>query len=292
MATVTQWVEGSRPRTLPAAIAPVLVGTAAAAAANSAHLGRALLALAVGLALQVGVNYANDYSDGVRGTDDHRVGPFRLVGSGAARASTVKLAAFWSFGAAALAGTVLVIWSGQWWLFVVGALAIGAAWYYTGGRRPYGYHGFGEFSVFVFFGLVAVAGTTYVQAGRITATSVVCAVAIGCLACALLLVNNIRDAHTDAASGKRTLAVLLGERRSRLLYVLLFVVPFVIAATLATTGQPWSALSLLCVPLAAATARPVVRKATGRALVPALKMTSLTELVFAVLLSIGLTLSG
>ncbi|WP_026877563.1 1,4-dihydroxy-2-naphthoate polyprenyltransferase [Jiangella gansuensis] len=291
MATVGQWVEGARPRTLPAAVAPVLVGTGAAAAAESAHLGRALLALAVALALQVGVNYANDYSDGVRGTDDNRVGPFRLVGSGSATPARVKTAALGSFLAAGVFGAVLIAWSGHWWLFAVGALAIGAAWYYTGGRSPYGYRGFGEISVFLFFGLVAVAGTTYVQADRITATALVSAVAVGCLACALLLVNNIRDVHTDVVSGKRTLAVILGEQRSRMLYALLMAVPFAIVAGLAAAGQPWSALALLCAPLAAATARPVLGKATGTALIPALRRTGMTELVFAILLTVGLTVS-
>ncbi|TDE10361.1 1,4-dihydroxy-2-naphthoate polyprenyltransferase [Jiangella asiatica] len=291
MATLAQWVEGARPRTLPAAVAPVLVGTGAAAAADAAHLGRALLALAVALALQIGVNYANDYSDGIRGTDENRVGPFRLIGSGSAEPSAVKAAALWSFLAAGVFGTVLIAWSGHWWLFAVGALAIGAAWYYTGGRSPYGYRGFGEISVFLFFGLVAVAGTTYVQAGRLTVTSVVSAVAVGCLACALLLVNNIRDVHTDAVSGKRTLAVILGERRSRMLYVLLMAVPFAIVAALAAAGQPWSALTLLCAPLAAATARPVVAKARGKALIPVLRRTSMTELAFAVLLTVGLAVS-
>ncbi|MBB5788038.1 1,4-dihydroxy-2-naphthoate polyprenyltransferase [Jiangella mangrovi] len=288
MATVGQWVEGARPRTLPAAVAPVLVGTGAAAAADAAHLGKAALALLVALALQVGVNYANDYSDGIRGTDEDRVGPFRLVGSGSARPAAVKAAALWSFAAAGVAGAALVAWSGHWWLFAVGALAIAAAWFYTGGRNPYGYRGLGEISVFVFFGLVAVAGTTYVQADRLTAVSLVSAVAIGCLACALLLVNNIRDVPTDAASGKRTLAVTLGEQRSRMLYVLLMAAPFLIVAALAVTGRPWGALTLLCAPLAVVTALPVVRRATGRDLIPVLKRTGMTELVFAVLLTVGL----
>lgn len=288
MATATQWIEGARPRTLPAAIAPVIVGTGAAAAIGGSHLGRALLALTVSLALQVGVNYANDYSDGIRGTDTHRVGPFRLVGSGSAHPVRVKIAAFASFAVAAVAGAVLVAWAGHWWLFAVGAAAIAAAWYYTGGHRPYGYRGLGEVSVFVFFGLVAVTGTTYVQAHRITATSVISAVAIGALACALMLVNNLRDIRTDASSGKRTLAGALGEHRSRMGYLLLLTAPFVIAAALTVAGHPAAALALISTPLAVITALPVARKATGRELIPALRMTGLTELAFAILLAIGL----
>ncbi|PSK96369.1 1,4-dihydroxy-2-naphthoate prenyltransferase [Haloactinopolyspora alba] len=291
MATAAQWIEGARLRTLPAAVSPVLAGTGAAAAVDDAHLGRALLALVVGLALQVGVNYANDYSDGIRGTDADRVGPFRLVGSAAARPSTVRAAAWASFATAAVSGLALVAWSQHWWLLAVGAASIAAAWFYTGGDRPYGYRGLGEVSVFVFFGLVAVTGTTYVQAGRITAVSVATAVAVGCLACALMLVNNLRDVHTDAAGGKRTLAVFLGEQRSRLLYLTLLAVPFVVAAGLAVLDGPWIALALVCVPLAVATARPVARKATGAALIPSLRMTGLTELAFAALLTVGLALS-
>ncbi|HEY9408715.1 MAG TPA: 1,4-dihydroxy-2-naphthoate polyprenyltransferase [Jiangellaceae bacterium] len=292
MATTSQWVEGARLRTLPAAIAPVLAGTGAAAAVGSAHLGRAALALAVALALQVGVNYANDYSDGIRGTDEDRVGPFRLVGSGSARPEVVKRAAWTSFGVGALAGLALVVLSGHWWLLGVGAAAVAAAWFYTGGSRPYGYRGLGEVAVFVFFGLVAVTGTTYVQVGRVTASSVVSAVAIGCLACSLMLVNNLRDAPTDGPSGKRTLAVFLGERRTRLLYVLLIATPFVLAVALAVAGRPWVALAVLAAPLAVRTALPVVRGARGRDLIPVLRSTGMTELVFAVLLTVGLVLSA
>src|SRR3954447_6537941 len=186
MATPAQWIEGARPRTLPAAVAPVAAGTGAAAALDAAHLGRALLALVVSLALQVAVNYANDYSDGVRGTDDHRVGPFRLTGSRAPAPAAVRRAAFLAFGVAGLAGLALVALSGEWWLLAVGALAVLAAWYYTGGSRPYGYLGLGEVFVFVFFGLVAVLGTTWTQAGRASWTALAAAISIGCLACALL----------------------------------------------------------------------------------------------------------
>jgi 1,4-dihydroxy-2-naphthoate octaprenyltransferase len=291
MASVQHWIAGARLRTLPAAISPVLVGTGAAAAADAVHLGKALLALGVAVTLQIGVNYANDYSDGIRGTDDHRVGPFRLVGSGVGNASAVRLAAFLNFAAAGLIGSFLVAWSGHWWLLAVGALAIVAAWYYTGGRQPYGYRGFGEISVFIFFGLVAVLGTTYVQANRLTLTSIVSAIAIGCLACALLVVNNLRDVHTDADSGKRTLAVLLGEHRSRLLYVCLLFLPFVIVATLAGSGRPWTALAWLCAPLAVIAALPILKKAAGPKLIPVLRITGLTELAFAAFLAVGLALS-
>ncbi|NED94532.1 1,4-dihydroxy-2-naphthoate polyprenyltransferase [Phytoactinopolyspora alkaliphila] len=291
MATSTQWVQGTRPRTLPAAVSPVLVGTGAAAAAGSVHIGRALLALAVAVALQIGVNFANDYSDGVRGTDDDRVGPFRLVGSGAVRAATVKAAAWVSFGVAALCGLVLVVLTAEWWLLAVGAAAVAAAWYYTGGSRPYGYRGMGELSVFVFFGLVAVGGTTFVQTGQISASSVLAGAAVGSSACALLLVNNIRDAPKDAGAGKRTLAVFLGQQRSRLLYAGLMTAPFVLALPMIVTADPWVALALLAIPMTARVTVPVLRGDEGPALIPALQGTSFTGLLFASLLTVGLFLS-
>lgn len=291
-ATVAQWVEGARLRTLPAAVSPVLVGTGAAAAVGAADLRLAVLALVVALALQVGVNYANDYSDGVLGTDADRVGPFRLVGSGAAEPQTVRRAAFLAFAVAALAGLVIVIVAGRWWLLAVGALAVAAAWFYTGGTRPYGYRGLGEVSVFIFFGLVAVVGTTYVQVGRITASAVLCAVAIGLLACALMVVNNLRDAPTDAEAGKRTLAVFLGERRTRLLYAALITVPYLLVILLALAGRPWAALAVLSAPLAVRSVRPVLDGANGRDLISVLRDTGLTELVFAVLLTVGLVIEG
>ncbi|WP_166356042.1 1,4-dihydroxy-2-naphthoate polyprenyltransferase [Phytoactinopolyspora limicola] len=290
MATSSTWVQGARPRTLPAALSPVIVGTGAAAAAGAAHLGRAVLALVVALALQVGVNYANDYSDGVRGTDDNRVGPLRLVASGVASARAVKLAAWLSFGVAAVTGLVLVVLIQQWWLLAVGAAAVGAAWYYTGGSRPYGYRGMGELSVFVFFGLVAVMGTTYVQAERLTAVSFVAAVAVGSMACALLLVNNLRDAPQDAVAGKRTLAVFLGEQRTRLLYAGLMVLPYLLVVPLALDAGPWALLAGLAAPVTWMAARPVLRGAQGSALIPALQTTGLTSLVFAALLTAGLAI--
>jgi 1,4-dihydroxy-2-naphthoate octaprenyltransferase len=289
VATAPQWLEGARPRTLPAAVAPVLAGTGAAALEDDVRPLRAALALVVALALQVAVNYANDYSDGIRGTDTDRVGPLRLVGSGAASAGAVKRAAFLAFAVAGLAGLVLAAMT-SWWLVAVGLAAMLAAWGYTGGPRPYGYAGLGELFVFVFFGLVAVCGTTYVQVGRVTAVSLGCGVAIGLLACALLVANNLRDVPTDAVSGKRTLAVRIGDRGTRALYVGLVVLPFLGVVGLAVV-HPWALVAFVAAPLAVLAVRPVVSGATGRALVPVLRGTGRTELVFAVGLLVGLALS-
>jgi 1,4-dihydroxy-2-naphthoate octaprenyltransferase len=277
---------------LPAAVAPVLVGTGAAAAVNAVVLPRALLALVVAVALQVGVNYANDYSDGVRGIDDDRVGPLRLVGSGAASPEAVRTAAWTSFAVAALAGLALVLITGEWWLLGVGALAVAAAWFYTGGSRPYGYRGLGELSVFVFFGLVAVVGTTYVQVGRVTASSVVSGIAIGCLASAILVANNLRDVRGDARSGKRTVAVFLGSRRTRILYLLLMTTAYALVIAIAVAGRAWAGLALLSAPLAVRAAAPVARRTRGADLVPVLRDTAMTELVFALLLAVGLAVTG
>ncbi|MDQ3450978.1 MAG: 1,4-dihydroxy-2-naphthoate polyprenyltransferase [Actinomycetota bacterium] len=287
MTTVAEWVEGARPRTLPAAIAPVLVGSGVAAWAGSFRWGAALLALVVALAVQVGVNYANDYSDGVRGTDDDRVGPRRLVGSGLAEPSAVRSAALLAFGIAGVAGLALAITT-SWWLLLVGAVAIAAAWTYTGGPSPYGYRGLGEASVFLFFGLVAVIGTTYVQTERWVGAALVGGVAIGALACAILVVNNLRDIPTDAAAGKRTLAVVLGDLRTRQLYLALLVVALAGVALLAVVATRWALLGLGALPLAVASARAVLGGARGPALVPVLRDTGRLELVLAALLALGL----
>jgi 1,4-dihydroxy-2-naphthoate octaprenyltransferase len=248
---------------------------------------RALLALVVALALQVGVNYANDYSDGVRGTDADRVGPLRLVGSGTASPASVKAAAFACFGVAAVAGLVLALLT-TWWLLLVGAVAIAAAWAYTGTSRPYGYRGLGEVSVFVFFGLVAVAGTAYVQREDVGAAALVGGAAMGALSCAILVANNLRDIPTDAVTGKRTLAVVLGDARTRLLYVGLLVLAFVAVAVLALLTTGWALVGLLALPLAVPPVRAVRGGASGRALVPVLGATGRTQLVLAVLLCAGL----
>jgi 1,4-dihydroxy-2-naphthoate octaprenyltransferase len=292
MATRAQWVSGARLRTLPLAVAPVAVGTGAAIGlgdwgGNDAV--RVLLALVVSLALQVAVNYANDYSDGIRGTDDDRVGPFRLTGSRAATAAQVKSAAFASFGVAGLAGLILVALSGHWWLLVVGAACVLAAWYYTGGRRPYGYAGLGEIAVFIFFGLVAVLGTTYTQVDSISWPALAGAVGIGSLACAVLVANNLRDIPTDAVTGKRTLAVRLGDAATRSFYLALVVVPFV-AAIAVLPAHLWAALALLAVPLALPAVNVVRGGAQGLALLPVLRDTGRLSLIYALLLAVGLSI--
>lgn len=289
MATTSEWIAGARPRTLPAAIAPVLVGTGAAAALGAAHLGRAALALLVALALQVGVNYANDYSDGIRGTDRERVGPVRLVGQGLAEPGAVRTAAFATFGLAAVAGLALVALSGTWWLIAVGALCILAAWRYTGGDRPYGYRGLGEVYVFVFFGLVATLGTQYTQAGRVSVAGVLGAVGIGCLASAILVANNLRDIPTDETTGKRTLAVRLGDTRTRTLYAALMVAALLAAAAIGVT-HPWALLAFGAAPLVIGQVARVRRGATGRALIPVLQATGIAQLAYAALLALGLAL--
>ncbi|ALE81794.1 1,4-dihydroxy-2-naphthoate polyprenyltransferase [Pseudonocardia sp. HH130629-09] len=287
MATTAEWVEGARPRTLPTAISPVLVGTGAALGAGAVAPGSALLALLVAVALVIGVNFANDYSDGIRGTDDERVGPQRLVGSRAAEPATVKTAAFACFGIAAVAGLVLTAVSGQWWLLLVGALCIVGAWYYTGGSRPYGYAGLGEVAVFVFFGPVAVLGTMVTQAGRVDAAAVGAAVGAGLLTCAVLVANNLRDIPGDRGVGKRTLAVRLGDRGTRLLHLALVLVPFVVAVG-AAFDRPGVLLALLALPAAVRPVRIVLGGAQGPALIPVLKDTGLLLLAWGVAVAVGL----
>ena len=290
MATPAQWIAGARPRTLPAALAPVLVGSGAAAALDGFDLPAALLALVVALALQVAVNYANDYSDGRRGTDADRVGPMRLVGSGAATPRQVLVAALLAFAVAGMAGLGLAALS-SWWLVAVGAICIAAAWTYTGGPLPYGYRALGEVFVFVFFGPVAVVGTAYVQTGTLPGLAWVVSVPIGLLIVAILVVNNLRDLGGDAAVGKRTLAVLLGDRATRLTYVGLFVVAFAVVAAVGIS-RPWVLITLLAVPLAVPPARTVLRGGQGPALIAALAGTGLLTLATGVLLGAGLALSA
>ncbi len=289
MATPAQWLSASRPRTLPAAIAPVLVGSGCGHALGNFSLGRSALCLVVALALQVAVNFSNDYSDGVRGTDRDRMGPMRLTGSGAARPGQVKVAAFVFFGVAAAAGLALALLT-AWWLLLVGLACIAAAWFYTGGPKPYGYTGFGEVFVFVFFGLVAVMGTAYVNSGRTSVTTLASAIGIGLLACALLVANNLRDVATDARSGKRTLAVVLGEPMTRRLYGLIVAVAF-LAILVMGIRHPWCLLGLLAIPLALAPVKQVLNGARGPALISVLGATGRLELIYAVLLTIGLVLT-
>jgi len=311
MASPAQWIEGARPRTLPAAVAPVLAGTGVAAFAHLEVWWKAALAMVVALALQVGVNYANDYSDGIRGTDEHRVGPFRLTGSGSASPKSVKLAAFASFGVAAVAGLALAATT-AWWLVAAGLACILAAWFYTGGSHPYGYAGLGEVMVFVFFGLVAVMGTTYVQVHGVHYTygwfayvpgsppppppspllgSLYAAVGIGAIACAILVANNLRDIPTDTESGKRTLAVILGDGRSRWLYVALVVVAVAALVAVAATTTRWALVALLALVPLLAGARAVLGGARGPALIPVLQRTGQGELVYGLGLFLALLLA-
>lgn len=298
MASLSQWVQGARPRTLPAALAPVAAGTGAAVwQLQSLHgdvdwslvIPRALLALAVSFSLQIGVNYANDYSDGIRGTDDDRVGPFRLTGSGAAAPATVKRAAILALALGGLFGLALIALAQIWWALVVGAAAIAAAWFYTGGKKPYGYLGLGELFVFVFFGLVAVNGTAYAITQQPTWVALLTSVAIGLLAVALMLTNNLRDIPTDEVAGKRTLAVRLGQRGTRGLYTATLLVPFVLMVPVIIVQWP-VALVLLALPLAIGPARTVLGGARGRDLIPVLGATGRLELVYSLLLLIGLIL--
>ncbi|MGQ0630941.1 MAG: 1,4-dihydroxy-2-naphthoate polyprenyltransferase [Sporichthyaceae bacterium] len=288
MATAGQWWAGARPKTLPAALAPVAVGTGVAVEADSAVWWKALLALVVSLAMQIGVNYANDYSDGIRGTDDARVGPMRLVGSKVAAPKQVKIAALSAFGVGAGAGLVLAATT-SWWLVAIGGAAIAAGWGYTGGKNPYGYRGLGELSVFVFFGLVAVLGTAYVQTEELSGIAVAASIPVGALACALLVVNNLRDAPTDVVAGKRTLAVRLGDARTRALYAVLLLAPFAFAAGLALVHPP-VLLALLALPVASPGLRAVRAGAAGRALIDVLVGTGRTQLVYGLLLTAGLCL--
>ena len=281
---MNKWVAGARPKTLPAAIAPVAVGTALAGSDFDPIL--ALLALLVSLSLQVGVNYANDYSDGVKGTDDNRIGPMRLVASGAAPAHQVKIAAYLALGFGAIFGLILALQTSL-WLVAIGALAIAAAWGYTGGKNPYGYFGFGELSVFVFFGLVATIGTYYAQTGELILNSLLVAIPMGSLSCALLAINNLRDRAADELVGKRTLAVRLGDASARRAFIALLLIAHISVLFLM---KPWALLTLLLLPMTFSLIKAIQAGAQGAQLIPLLGKTGKLQLRFAILLSLGLLL--
>ena len=288
MADPRKWLAGTRPRTLPAAVVPVLIGSGVALGYAKFSWWRAGLALVVALALQVGVNFANDYSDGIRGSDEQRVGPVRLVAAGLAPPRQVLLAALGCFLVAGVAGLALAAVT-SWWLVAVGAACIAAAWFYTGGPKPYGYSGLGEVFVFLCFGVVAVAGTAYVQMNALSWLGLAASVPAGLLACALLMVNNLRDIGTDTVAGKRTLAVMLGDARSRQGYVLTLLVPFGIAALLAFF-RPFTLLTALALPLARLPIRSVRAGASGPALIRALGQTGRLQLAFGIAFTIGLAI--
>lgn len=286
MASIAEWVEGARPRTLPNAVAPVIAGTGAAAWLDAAVWWKAVLALVVSLALIVGVNFANDYSDGIRGTDDVRSGPLRLVGSKLATPRAVLTAAVVSLSIGAAAGLALAILTEP-WLIAIGAACIAGAWLYTGGSKPYGYSGLGEVAVFVFFGLVAVLGTQYTQTMRVDWVGGALAVAVGALSSAVLVANNLRDIPTDKESGKITLAVRLGDARTRLLYQVLVALAFVLTLVL-MLATPWCAVGFVAAPLAVRAAKPVRGGLGGKDLIPVLRDTGLTMLVWSVVVALAL----
>lgn len=291
---MNRWLLGARPRTLAAALVPVALGAAAAMvgseAGESVFWWRVAAALVVSLALQVGVNYANDYSDGVRGTDTVRIGPTRLVASGLASPQSVRNAAFAAFAVAIAAGLPLVL-SLSPWLLVIGVAAIAAAWFYTGGPRPYGYRGLGEVSVFIFFGLVATVGTTYVAIEKVTGLSFLLGSAAGALACAMLVINNLRDITTDSQVGKNTLAVRIGDQATRWLYVLLIVAPFVLIV-LVTVASPWAIITLAVAPLAIQPCRAVLHGAVGRELIGVLGHTGRLQLAYGITATAAMTLGA
>ncbi len=290
MASFAQWIAGARPRTLPNAVAPVIAGTGAAAWLHTAVWWKALLALAVAVALIIGVNYANDYSDGIRGTDDDRAGPVRLVGSRLTNPGSVLTAAIVSLTVGAVAGLTLALLSAP-WLIAVGAICIAGAWLYTGGSKPYGYAGFGEVAVFVFFGLIAVLGAQYTQALRVDWVGLVLAVATGALSSSVLVANNLRDIPTDAQSGKITLAVRLGDTRTRVLYQALLATAGMLTLVL-MVATPWCAVGLAATPLALRAARPVRSGRGGPELIPVLRDTGLAMVVWAIAVAGALTLAG
>ena len=298
MTSLNIWFQGARPKTLGAAIAPVLVGSSIAYYEKSFSLTISLLALLVSISIQVAVNYANDYSDGIKGTDDQRVGPVRLVGQKLASPRSVKTAAILFFSVAALSGLFITILSQQWWFLLLGFSAIVAAWTYTGGPKPYGYAGLGELFVFIYFGLVAVIGTTYAQTLFFKPYFLLYAISIGFFASAILVANNLRDREKDKQNNKNTLAVKLGDKRTRNLYVLLMILPFILIVSLfiynifnlGTRIGATIQIQLLAFVLAWRSIKPVINKVTGRDLIPVLVNTGKTEILWALLVSVALVL--
>lgn len=279
---MNKWILGARPRTLPAAIAPVVVATALVGA--DFNWFRAALALKVAVWLQIGVNFANDYSDGVKGTDADRVGPTRLVASGMATASAVKVAAIVSFAIASIAGAWLALLTTP-WLILIGVVSIAAAWGYTGGKNPYGYKGLGDLSVFLFFGVVATMGTYYAQTEQITLLSFIVSIPMGALSCAILAINNLRDRPKDALVGKLTVAVRIGDRKARLMYVALLALAHLAAIA---TLIPTALLTVLALPMSISISRQVLSGISGKELIPVLGRTGKLQMVFSTLLAIGL----
>lgn len=287
-ATFSDWLEGARPHTWANAFAPVVAGVGAAAHHSDILWDRAALALIVAWALIVGVNYANDYSDGIRGTDDDRSGPQRLTGSGLVPPKTVKTAAFAAFGVAGIAGLALALLS-AWWLVLVGVACIAGAWFYTGGDNPYGYRGLGEVAVFVFFGLVAVLGTEFTQSGRISWPGVTAAIAVGAISASVNLANNLRDIPSDTEAGKVTLAVRLGDANTRKAWVALAAMPLIASVAL-TFATPWALVGLVAAPLIYVASRPVTGNAKGPDLIPVLGMAGRAMLLWAVVTALALAL--
>lgn len=289
-ATVDDWIQAARPHTWPNAFAPVIVGSGTAAFHFGFDLGHMLLALLVAWSLILGVNFANDYSDGIRGTDEDRSGPLRITASGKVKPTVVKLVAFGCFGIAAIFGLILTVSSGHLWMILVGILCILGAWFYTGGSHPYGYIGLGEVAVFIFFGLVAVLGTEYTQANHISWVGICSAIAIGCISAGVNLANNIRDIPTDQASGKMTLAVRLGDHRSRLVFQILVAVPFIMSFFIGTQTI-FALIALAALPLAVIAALPVRDGKTGQDLIPVLGLTGRCMIVWSVITALVLALT-
>ena len=291
MSSVKLWIKGARVRTLPLAVAPVLIGAGTAQLAGKLDLGLVLLAAAVALLLQIGVNYSNDYSDGIRGTDEFRVGPARLTGGGFVEPNKVRNAAFASFVLAAVAGLAISLLTSQWWIIALGLVCIVVAWFYTGGKKPYGYSGLGEVVVFIFFGLVATIGTDYIQTLEVNLLSVVGGIAAGCFATAVLLINNVRDLETDRLSGKKSLSTIIGKRASLVLFVVLTWVPFSMVAPIWLVAPAAFIVNLLVLPVLVINIIAVSAK-TPKDQILALQLTSFTALFFAVGLCWGMFTLG